>query len=236
MRLGGRAVLGALLLAAVSAVPLVAVGAASAVSAVGASRVPTEVVATPGVSVQIPGADSGAGQGTGNPGSGGAGSGGSSGGGGAAGGGDTGSGGGAVQPGQPTPTKNRLVLTPARLRAGDAFTAEGAGFTPGERVDLVLFPGAIALGSYTADARGAVRARATIPRSAGAGLYTVQATGRASQRVAAANLAVVGASMPQNGWWGLVIVAGGVLASIIALLLALKLGVLGASVLLGVPR
>ncbi len=123
-------------------------------------------------------------------------------------------------PGSPTATTNRLVLNATEFRPGQTLVAKGSGFTPGEKVQFVLYPGATAVKSFVADASGDVTATFRLSERTAIGSYTVEATGWQSARVASADYSVLSPALAGAGnvpW--LIWVVGG-----FAVLLAVLLG------------
>jgi hypothetical protein len=149
------------------------------------------------------------------------------GGGGTTGGGSTGGGttelptqadGTPIPPDQPTKDAEDLKVDKESVSANEWIVATGTGFTPGEKVQFVLYPGKVIIGTFTADATGTVIARFKITDQARPGVYVVEATGYQSFRVANAEFRVV--SPGDAGtfpwlWWVLVVL-GVLLASLIA--------------------
>lgn len=125
-----------------------------------------------------------------------------------------------VPPKVPSENAPALELDKLSLSKNDWMTATGTGYTPGEKVQFVLYPGAIVIGSYLADASGKVVARFRIPDDTRPGDHVLEATGWESKRVANGAFTVVtsgsgGAVVPWL-WWVL-LVLGVLLASLIAL-------------------
>ena len=124
-----------------------------------------------------------------------------------------------VPPTKPTEGAAKLVLDKDSLSVHDWLTATGTGYTPGEKVQFVLYPGAVVIGSYVADAAGKVVARFRIPEETRPGDHVLEATGWTSKRVMNAAFSVVtpsGAATVPWLWWVL-LVTGVLLASFIAL-------------------
>ncbi|MGY1724487.1 hypothetical protein [Blastococcus sp. SYSU DS0533] len=65
----------------------------------------------------------------------------------------------------------------AQVQAGGTVLLRGAGFIPGERVDVLLHGGETVLASTTADPTGAIRVDVRIPRTAAAGPTTLDLVG-----------------------------------------------------------
>ena len=123
-----------------------------------------------------------------------------------------------IPPDQPTKDAEDLTVDKESVSANEWIVATGTGFTPGEKVQFVLYPGKVIIGTFTADASGMVIARFKITDQARPGLYVVEATGYQSFRVANTEFRVV--SPGDAGtfpwlWWVLVVL-GVILASLIA--------------------
>jgi hypothetical protein len=113
---------------------------------------------------------------------------------------------GAPVPGaQPVPKADPLTLTPARVRAGERVQATGTGYTPGERVQFVLYPTPVIIGSYTADAKGVISTTFAVPVDTKTGPHTVEATGWVSRHASNGTLVVVTAVAAigpiSSTWW-----------------------------------
>ncbi len=63
---------------------------------------------------------------------------------------------------------------------GGTLTIRGEGFTPEEPVDVTLFSTPVPLGSFTADSKGVVEVKVTIPASTAPGAHTITMVGRTS--------------------------------------------------------
>jgi len=74
------------------------------------------------------------------------------------------------------------IAQPTRL-AGEAQTATGLGFLPGEKVDVFLHSDPISLGSFTADENGTVKVDFTLPKDFALGRHTVEFIGETSGTV-----------------------------------------------------
>lgn len=171
------------------------------------------------------------GSGGGNSGSGGAsGTGGGSGSGGSGSGG-SGSGGAGAPAGAATPTEPTIGKAPstsaqqatvdkAAYNAGATITVSFGGFTPNEKVQIVLFSDPILIGNFPADAAGTLTQSFQLPSDLPAGAHTVQLTGWESKKVATASIVVASAAtaaapdvqgVPIWAWW-----VGGALLAILA--------------------
>ena len=123
----------------------------------------------------------------------------------------------------------RLTLDHDSVAPRQWILATGDGYTAAERVHFVLFPRAVDLGTFTADASGRITARFRIPADARPGAHTVEATGASSHYVRNAPITVVSASfagaLPLRWWIGIVI--GAVLLGILALILYFRRSIAG---------
>jgi hypothetical protein len=101
----------------------------------------------------------------------------------------------------------------------------GTGYTAGDKVQLVLYPGAVVLKSFVADGVGNLTARFTITKETPTGLHTVEATAWTSCHVANAEFTVVSAVSANGGipflWWVLV-VFGVLLAGLLSTMIYFK--------------
>lgn len=68
-------------------------------------------------------------------------------------------------------------ITVTTTAAGSTFTIHLTGFKPGAPVDVVIHSTPLDLGTFTADAAGAVTATLTLPSSFPAGAHTITASG-----------------------------------------------------------
>lgn len=124
-----------------------------------------------------------------------------------------------IPPGSPTADAPALELDRDDLSYGarDWMIATGTGFTPGEKVQFVLYPGAVVLGSFVADAQGKVVARFRIPDDTRPGTHTVEATGWTSRHVANTEFTVTAVASAEIWLWWVFVVLGILLAGLIAL-------------------
>ena len=86
-------------------------------------------------------------------------------------------------PASPTSGAGKLTLDHDTITAKEWMTATGTGFTPGENVQFVYYPGAVVIGSFVADGKGKVEARFRIPDDMRPGVHTLEATGWTSKHV-----------------------------------------------------
>jgi len=190
------------------------------------------------ITVVIPGTATPSPTSTGGGGSGGAGSGGGSGGGatggGAGGGSDSGGGGstcagtnsdGSPIPGaQPKENAPKLTVDKERLAVSEWIIATTDRLSKGEKAQIVLYPGAVVVGSYTVDAPDGFAARFRIPEGTLTGLHVLEATGWQSCFVANTEITIVGAPLTSNWltrWW-VYVVLGVMFVGLLSLLFAFR--------------
>lgn len=121
-------------------------------------------------------------------------------------------------PTTPTTGGNEASVDREVYMAGETVTAIAAGFGPGEQVQLVLFTEPALVGTFAADATGAVTAQFAIAAETLAGTHTVQFTGwcgstsTADVLVGAANSSATAGpqGVPPWLWW-----IGGVLGAVL---------------------
>lgn len=117
----------------------------------------------------------------------------------------------AGAPGAPVPSSRpsddaaELTLEPTRVEAGAKIQATASGFTPGEQVQLVLYPNPLIIGSYAADATGALSIVFEVPKDTRTGEHVAEATGWASDTKANGKFVVTAApdvagAIPTM-WW-----------------------------------
>ena len=220
---GFAVVVSASLLASILSMPAVAVGAAASPSP---SDVPISVV-IPSTSVTPTPTQTPAPTPSPSSSSGGTNGGGSSSGSGASGGGTTGGGtttgtnpdGSPIPPASPTADAPGLELDRASLTysAHDWVIATGTGYTPGEKVQFVLYPGAVVLGSFVADASGTVTARIRVPDDTRPGTHTIEATGWTSRHVTNREVTVTAVASANTWLWWVIVVLGILVAGLVAL-------------------
>ena len=126
-------------------------------------------------------------------------------------------------PSKPTDNAAKLELNPERLSVKEWMIAKGNGYTAGENVQFVLYPGAEVIGSYLADASGNVTARFRIPDETRLGSHVLEATGWASTRVSNGKFTVVsvtvaGAETVAPLWW-VIVLCGALLFGLIVMAL-----------------
>lgn len=94
-----------------------------------------------------------------------------------------------------------------RLTAGEWIITRSPDFTRGEKAQIVLYPGALVIGSFSVDAPTGFAARFRIPESTLVGQYQLEATGWSSCAVANAELTIVSGPSPVSptAWWPFVV-------------------------------
>ena len=138
----------------------------------------------------------------------------------------TGSGGGTTGPVEPTigkspsTTAEQASVDKTAYNAGDTITVSFSGFTPNEKVQLVLYSDPVLIGNFPADAAGTLTQSFQLPSDLPAGAHTVQLTGWESKKVASASIVVASAAtaaapdvqgVPVWAWW-----IGGALLAVLA--------------------
>ncbi|WP_309710904.1 hypothetical protein [Pseudolysinimonas sp.] len=107
-----------------------------------------------------------------------------------------------------------LRLDDDRVTADSWVIATASGFLPGEYAQVVMYSGAVVIGSYTVGADGAFSARFRIPEDTPTGNHVVEVTGWTSGCVANDQLTVVAGGeggsggLPANWlslWWVFVV-------------------------------
>lgn len=213
---------------ALTASPAFAADPSPAPSATGAATVTVTVPsATPTPQNTKPGGNpppsNGGSPGGGSPGGGSPGGGGGTGGGGTPGGG---TGAGTAAPTEPaiakspSTTAEKATVDKTAYFAGDTITVTADGFTPAEKVQIVLYSEPILIGNFPSDATGRVTQAFQLPKDLPAGAHTIQLTGWESKRVATVGILVASLStvaapdqqgVPPWAWW-----AGGALVALLA--------------------
>ncbi len=124
-----------------------------------------------------------------------------------------------VPPGQPTAGVGALQLDRDTIGPKEWLTATGTGFTPGEKVQFVRYPGAVVIDSFVADTTGKVVAKFLIPDDMRSGLHTLEATGWSSKKVLNKEFTVTtaAATAPFPYLWWVFVVLGVLLLGLIAL-------------------
>ena len=98
-----------------------------------------------------------------------------------------------------------LTITPNRSRAGEKVLVAAVGFAAGEKVQVVIYPSPVIIGSYVADSTGALRATLTVPIETKTGPRTVEAVGWISHHAANGTLVIISAvtafeASSSTGW------------------------------------
>ena len=98
-----------------------------------------------------------------------------------------------------------LTITPNRSRAGEKVLVAAVGFAAGEKVQVVMYPSPVIIGSYVADSTGALRATLTVPIETKTGPRTVEAVGWISHHAANGTLVIISAvtafeASSSTGW------------------------------------
>lgn len=113
---------------------------------------------------------------------------------------------GAPNPGAlPVANADPLTITPNRSRAGEKVLVAAVGFAAGEKVQVVMYPSPVIIGSYVADSTGALRATLTVPIETKTGPRTVEAVGWISHHAANGTLVIISAvtafeASSSTGW------------------------------------
>jgi hypothetical protein len=120
---------------------------------------------------------------------------------------------------QPSDKAGKLTLDPTKTYADEWIVAKGNGYTPGEMVQLAVYPGGVAVGSFKADAGGNITARFRVPVDTRPGDHVVEGAGWQSCFANRADFSVVsdsaGAAFPYL-WW-VAIVLGVIVLGLIVL-------------------
>lgn len=123
-----------------------------------------------------------------------------------------------IAPASPGEPASGLTLDHETIEAKQFMIATGTGYSPGEKIQVVLYPGAIVIGSYAADASGAFEARFRIPEDTATGIHTIEATGWDSGHVTNKEFTVTSPAFAAGVpvlWWVLA-VSGVILTSLIS--------------------
>ena len=111
---------------------------------------------------------------------------------------------------EPTKGAGKLKADHDRIEPHGWMTVTGAGFTPGEKVQLVVYSKPIIIGSYLADVSGGFSARFLTPEKLRPGTHVAEATGWISNQVANVEFTLVTATVAESfpaRWW-LIVVLG----------------------------
>ena len=113
-------------------------------------------------------------------------------------------------PAKPGKNKPRLILDRETVEAHQFMIASASGYAAGEKVQLVLYPGAVVVGSFLAGASGEFSARFRVPDDTRPGAHVAEATGWVSGFVANEDFlvttTVLAAGVPLL-WWVMVVLA-----------------------------
>ncbi len=124
----------------------------------------------------------------------------------------------AAEPGE---NKPGLTLDHETIEANQFMIATGTGYVAGEKVQMVLYPGAVVIGSVSADAGGEFTMRFRIPDDTRPGVHIAEATGWSSGFVRNKEFTVT-SSVFSGGispFWWLILVLGVLAISVVAMLL-----------------
>ena len=96
-----------------------------------------------------------------------------------------------------------LAIDKDRLAAGEWVIASATDFTRGEKAQVVMYPGAVVIGSYTVDAPTGFAARFRVPEGTPTGLYSLEVTGWQSCYVENGEVTVVSPPATNSPalWW-----------------------------------
>lgn len=101
---------------------------------------------------------------------------------------------GAPNPGaQPVANADPLTITPNRARAGEKVLVSAVGYAAGEKVQVVMYPSPVIIGSYVADSTGAFRVTFTVPIETKTGPRTIEAVGWISHHAANGTVVIISA-------------------------------------------
>lgn len=117
-----------------------------------------------------------------------------------------------------------LAFSEERPTAGGWVVASASGFQPAELGQVVLYPGAIVVGSYTVGADGEFSARFRVPTDTAPGSHVLEVTGWVSGCAANGELTVVSGASSANWltlWW-VYIVLGALLLGLLSLVIAFR--------------
>ena len=132
-------------------------------------------------------------------------------------------------PAEPTNGASGLRLDHETITVKEWMIATGTGYTPGENVQFVFYPGAIVVGSYVADSTGKVSARFRIPGDMRLGAHVVEATGWTSKHVGNKEFTVV-SEVTAGGipflWW-LIVVFGVLLVGTLSITVYFRRSIAG---------
>lgn len=130
-------------------------------------------------------------------------------------------------PASPTEDAHGLTLDKPTYAAHDWMLVTGSGYAPGEKVQFVLYPGAVVLGSHEADAGGTVTARIRVPDDTRPGSHVIEGTGWTSGYVANADFTVVAVAATAPWLWWVFVVLGVIVAGLVALAIYFRSSIRG---------
>jgi len=125
---------------------------------------------------------------------------------------------------QPEENVPKLTVDKERLTVSEWIIATTDRLSEGEKAQIVLYPGAVVIGSYTVDAPEGFAARFRIPEGTLTGLHVLEATGWQSCFVANAEITIVGVPLASNWltrWW-VYVVLGVMFVGLLSLLFAFR--------------
>jgi hypothetical protein len=129
-----------------------------------------------------------------------------------------------IPPPEPTENAPKLAVDKDRLQANEWIIVSSEGFTQGEKVQVVIYPGAIVVGSFTVDAPTGLSARFRIPQTTLTGLYVLEVTGWQSSYIENAEVTVVSAPLvsSSSAIWSVYVVLGVLFMGLMSLALAFR--------------
>ena len=119
---------------------------------------------------------------------------------------------------RPEENADPLLLDRESISVGEWMLSTATGFAPAEKVQFVLYPGAVVIGSFEADTTGTAIARFRIPVDTQSGEKILEATNWSCGKVQNEQFLVVSPVGTSNTlwlWW-VIVVLGAVLISLIA--------------------
>jgi len=129
-----------------------------------------------------------------------------------------------IPPPEPTANAPKLAVDKDRLQTNEWIIVSAEGFTRGEKAQVVIYPGAVVIGSYTVDAPTGLSARFRIPQTTLTGLHVLEVTGWQSCYVENAEVTIVSAPLVSSSsavWWVYVVI-GVLFVGLLSLALAFR--------------